>query len=73
MPDQAPGVAETGVGHVVQRASGCGRTRFDAQGVLRQESRYLVRIWCECGWTGMADMDGVSELWKQHHSDGTNG
>lgn len=52
--------------HVIRRASGAGETHFDSNGHLQQTGRYLVRIWCDCGWTCLEDVESISETWTRH-------
>lgn len=52
--------------HTIKRSSGCGKSYFDPQGIRRQYPDYYVRVWCECGWTGMTIVDEISNLWKTH-------
>lgn len=52
--------------HTIKRSAGCGKSYFDPRGIRRQYPDYYVRVWCECGWTGMTVVDEISELWKAH-------
>lgn len=56
--------------HQIRQTSGTGRSYFDKDGIRRQETSYYVRVWCDCGWTGMTTVEEVSAMWADH-SDGS--